>query len=476
MDGVKERPARSGMTFVLGIDLGLSGARAAVVNRRGGLLSSGRAPIPAAKGHRVSPGDWRAAIIAAVRQASGGLNHPAIDAIGIGALGPCPVLLDAAMQPLGDAPLFSMDSGAEAERQSMLAEHGLTPAQLGPDHVLPRLRHWQRREPELIARAAYVVDAAGYLAAWLTGRPVMDPATQHDHVVEGLAPVVALPEVCQATSFAGPLTNAAATKLGLAAGIPVTTGGYDSYVDLNGAGLRRAGQCGLLLGSTIVLGVVDHDAHDRTRLAADGLRVTPFIGEMSFAGGWTSSGGSAIDWARRLAADAAVAPLATPGAHGLLVLPYLAGERAPVWDPLARGAILGLTLDTTAGDLGCAIREAVALSTLDIADRLASVMGPCAGYRAAGGGLRDAAWAQDTSDALGVPLETVAHAGEAMGPAMLALTALGHDVAPVIAGIIRPDPRRHARYRELLAHYRSLYPMLKETLHALGRMAGKEAA
>jgi xylulokinase len=166
--------------------------------------------------------------------------------------------------------------------------------------------------------------------------------------------------------------------------------------------------------------------------------------------------------------------LSLPGSHGLLVLPYFAGERAPIWDPLARGAIIGPTLETTAGDLHQALREAVALSTLDIGDRLVSAIGPIERYRAAGGGFRNAAWAQDTADALGVPLDVVEHAGEAMGPAMLALAALGHEASPHVSRTIAPDPRRHARYRELLEPYRRLFPALRDTMHLLGRVLGKE--
>ncbi len=196
---------------------------------------------------------------------------------------------------------------------------------------------------------------------------------------------------------------------------------------------------------------------------------------MSFAGGWTSSSGSLLDWASLLTpSECSEFPLPLPGNHGLLALPYFAGERAPVWNPLARGAIIGTTLETTPADLHRALGEAVALSTLDIGERLATVLGPVERYRAAGGGVRNPVWAQDTADALGVPLDVVAHAGEAVGPAMLALTALGHEVMPAIEKTFAPDARRHARYRELLEHYRRLYPALKDTMHALGRMAGKE--
>lgn len=463
------------MTLVLGIDVGISAARVAVVDRRGGLVARGRSAFAAHKTGQATPRDWQTGVTNAVCEALRDGEPSTIDAIGIGALGPCPVLLDERLEPIGDAPLFSTDSSAEAERQAMLSRYGLTEHELGPDHVLPRLQLWQRSEPERIGRARFVVDAAGYLAAWLTGQPVMDPATRHDHAARGLPQPVALPVAKPALSFAGGLTDEVSEVWGLRSGTPVTTGGYDSYVDLFGAGVRRDGEVGLLLGSTMVLGRACATAPDAAAMAAHGLRVTPYIGDMSFAGGWTSSSGSLIDWAEQLhSGERADFALPLPGSHGLLALPYFAGERAPVWNPLARGAVIGTTLETTPAALHRALVEAVALSTLDIGDRLATAFGQMERYRVAGGGVRNSVWAQDTADALGVPLDVVAHAGEAMGPAMLALTALGHDVMPAIKKTIAPEARRHMRYRELLEHYRRLYPALKDTMHALGRLAGKE--
>jgi xylulokinase len=462
------------MTRVLGIDLGLSGARAAIVDRHGALIARGRAQLAEVGTHEVSARHWQRAVIEAVHEALQAIDDPSIAAIGIGALGPCPVLLDDSLAPLGTVPLFSTDSGAETERQAMLGRLGLPGHELGPDHVLPRLGLWQRTRPGEISRTRAVVDAAGFLVAWLTGRLVIDPATRHDYVAEGLPQPVPLPATRPSTEFAGELIASAARELRVATGTPVTVGGYDSYVDLFGAGVRGDGEAGLVLGSTTVLGAVRGRAPDTSGVAAHGLRVTPYIGETSFVGGWTSSSGSLIAWAERIWPSEGARPLSMPGSGGLLALPYFAGERAPVWDPLARGVIVGLTLETSATDLRRALAEAVALSILDIGDRLAAVNGPIGRLRATGGGLRNETWAQDTADAIGLPLDVVANAGEAVGPAMLALAALGHDMAPRLARTLMPDSRRHARYRELLTHYRRLFPALRETLHLLGRLAGKE--
>ena len=357
----------------LGLDLGLSGARAAVVNEAGELLGSGRAAGKPWQGApdiaERDPEEWYEEILAAGRMALGQAGDNAIAAIGIGALGPCPILLDAELKALAPAPLFSLDQRAEATRQQLIAAHGLSSEALGPDHALPKLFWWREHEPALIGRAKCVVDATGFLVARLTGRPAMDPITAEDYAAPGIASPVPLPPSARALSVAGSLLPGVAKRLGLPSGIPVAVGSYDSYVDIWGSGARKPGEGCIVLGSTLILGRLVAGP-----VEAPGLRCQPAIGEGRFLGGWTSAAGSLLDWSRELLGDGANDPASVaslmPGAGGLLVLPYFAGERAPVWDPAARGAILGATLATTREELARAMIDGVALSALDIAARL----------------------------------------------------------------------------------------------------------
>ena len=316
-------------------------------------------------------------------------------------------------------------------------------------------------------------DATGFLVAQLTGRAVMDHATTVDHCCAGLKQVVPLPEILKADAVAGGLTSAAARRLGLAAGTPVTVGTYDSFADLAGAGVLADGDRGLLLGSTVVIGRISKKPPTPAAAAKAGLRITPHAGEGSFVGGWTSTSGTALNWARVEFGQGTQHPQ-MPGASGLLALPYLAGERAPIWDIDARGALLGFTLETDKQHLATAMTEGVVLSILDIASRLDGLTSVASGYRVSGGGLRNKVWADAMADALGVPLEVMENAGEAIGPAALAFRALGVDRKARIAWVVKPDRKRHARYQELLRIYRTLYPALKTAMHDLGRLAKED--
>jgi xylulokinase len=301
----------------------------------------------------------------------------------------------------------------------------------------------------------------------------MDPVTRNDYQCPGLKTPIALPDIVAADAVAGRLTQTMASALGLPAGTPVTAGSYDSAVDIAGTGATRSGQAAILLGSTVVLGRIVPSSFKAAKAVSRGLRVTPHIGRGSMVGGWTSSSGSLLDWLASITGKKNL-HLATAREAGLLVLPYFAGERAPVWDPAARGLVLGTTLSTTQDDIWRATLDGIALSIMDIAQRLDAAIASKSHFRAAGGGLRNEAWAQATADALGTSLEAMADAGEAIGPARLALRAIGRVSEPRIARVFMPREKQRERYQKMLRIYRRLYPALRQSMHELGQMAEEE--
>ena len=148
----------------------------------------------------------------------------------------------------------------------------------------------------------------------------------------------------------------------------------------------------------------------------------------------------------RSAAPRANSARLQPGAGGLLALPYLAGERTPVNDPGATGAVVGLTYSTTPDELRRAFLDSVALSALDHADRLREHGIDPARWRVAGGATRNEALLRACCDALGRPLELMPGAGAALGPAALALRADGVRWQPAPERVVEPDAARSARF------------------------------
>ena len=91
-------------------------------------------------------------------------------------------------------------------------------------------------------------------------------------------------------------------------------------------------------------------------------------------------------------------------------------------------------------------------------------------WLAAGGGTRNAAWAHATADALGAPLHVVAHAGEAFGPAALALRSIGVEPSRPVERVVEPDRGRTGRFDALYRIYRDLHPLLAPAMRELGRL------
>lgn len=444
--------------------MGLSAVRASLVSGRGRLVGRGRKPLapllPGPGRAEQDPCAWLDAALGAGAEAVAEAGVASVDVVGIGALGPAPLLVDADLEPLTQALLFALDSRAEDERLALGVE--------SHDHALPKLRWWQAHEPALVKRAAYALDAAGYLVAALTGVPTMDTITAASYAAGDGGTPVPVPEPVDPLAVAGALGPEPASRLGLRAGTPVIAGTLDTYVDIAAAGVRGPGDACLLLGSTLVLcRAVDGP------VAADGLELSPYPGEGLLLGGWTAAGGSVLDWFRRELGDEGVEERAAalePGAGGLVALPYLAGERTPVRDPLARGLVVGLTLRTRREELYRALVDSLALAARDHLARFEAVGLAPPVWRAAGGGTRDPAWPQATADALGAPLELCAWAGEAIGPALLALRALGADVQRPVERVVRPDPARRERYERLYGIYRTLHPSLAPAMHALAEL------
>ena len=209
-------------------------------------------------------------------------------------------------------------------------------------------------------------------------------------------------------------------------------------------------------------------ATDASRQPPRGLWRYAVDRERLLLGGATSEGGNVYAWCRetlRLPDDAVLErhlDAMPPDVHGLTVLPFLAGERAPGWRGDRRGAVTGLSLDTQPIDIVRAALEAVALRLALVYRLLAPHAAREHVIVASGGAVtRSRAWMRILADALGHAV-TRSHEAEATsrGAALLALNALGAvpDLAAVrgpLGETFAPDPARHARYREALERQRA---------------------
>jgi xylulokinase len=461
---VAARPRPADRRVALGIDVGLSGTRAAIVAEDGSVLSRGAAARPdrtwaPSAQPRPAPA-WRQEAVEATRQAISGLVGVALSAIGVGGLGPSTVLVDAAFEVLAGPLLFT-----DSPRDEPVVPRADA---VSTDNALPRLVELHERHPELVESASYALDTTGCLVAWLTGRPVMDDLTAVDYRLAGVDSPVRLPEASRPDAVAGSLRPAAAAELGLAAGTPVAVGTYDSYVDMFAMGLTSPGHGALLLGSSLVAGALVAEASGVEEV---GLRSLPWpLAEGLLVGGWTSSAGAALDWSAGVFGPGGDGgPCPRPASGGLVFLPYLAGERTPVWDTAASGIFAGVTLETTRTQLARAVLDGVALSAKDILGRIEAVGAGPSRWRVGGGGTRHRDWLQATADATGERLEVLDTSG-GVGAAILGFRSIGVEVALGPTRAVEPDAEAQQRFDRLSAVYDTLYPALAEAMLSLQQL------
>jgi xylulokinase len=194
--------------------------------------------------------------------------------------------------------------------------------------------------------------------------------------------------------------------------------------------------------------------------------------------------GRALDWYRRdilgdtisldaLLAEAAATP---PGADGLVFLPYLAGERSPIWDPEARGVLAGLTLSHGRGHIARAMLEASALAIRHVAAPMLAAGVHVREMRVCGGPAQSEVWNQIKADVTGftaaVPavLETAV-----LGSAILGAHAIGAyphlpaaiDAMTRVDHRLEPDPANADVYDRLFEAYVALYPATAPVLRPL---------
>jgi xylulokinase len=185
--------------------------------------------------------------------------------------------------------------------------------------------------------------------------------------------------------------------------------------------------------------------------------------------------GGARQWAWNVLAgdptldlDAAAADV-QPGAGGLLFLPYLMGERSPWWNPLARGAFVGLAMPHGKAEMARSVLEGVALGLRQILDALREQTPDISALRLIGGGGQSRLWQQILADTLNLPIHLLELKGEATswGAAVAAGVGVGiYDWSiaaerSAVVAVVDPDPGRAALYEEILAIYTDLYVSLE---------------
>jgi xylulokinase len=440
-----------------------------------------------------------------------------VGGVAVSAIGSCLLPVDAEGNALRAGILYGIDTRASEEIAMLDAQFGeeamfaLAGMALTSQAIGPKILWIKRNEPEVYAAARWFYTASSYIVQKLTGEAVIDvhSASYYNPLfdlrglkwdprfAEPIVDLERLPRLLWPTEIAGSVTERAARETGLQVGTPVTAGTIDAAAEAISAGVSKPGDMMVMYGTTMFFIHLTSEPVPDPRMWATSY-VLP--GLYSIEGGMSTTG-ALTRWFRdtlggeEMAAEAAGGPNAyaalaagaaaiSPGADGLICLPYFAGERTPLNDPEARGVYAGLTLSHTKAHLYRASLEATAFGVRHNLETMDAMGAPPKRLVAVGGGAKNPLWLQIVSDVTGLPQDVPERTiGASYGDAFLAGLATG--LVPDLDALknewvtlaleLEPDARVKPIYDEYYTVYRELYEASKPQLHALARLGANRS-
>src|SRR4051812_7390672 len=498
------------MAYVIGIDSSTTATKAVVWDREGRAVAEGRAEfalaLPRPGWHEQDAEDWWRSCAAAVRQALGSVDGSDVEAICVTHQRETFACVDDHGTPVRPAIVW-MDVRATREVLDVGSEeiHRLTGKPPDTTPALYKLLWLREHEPETLRRTRRVVDVHAFLVhrltgMWRTTTACADPLglidmQRGDWSDELLARVGLSREHVPALSAPGEAVGGvppgAPERLGLPAGLPVVGGAGDGQAAGLGANATQPGEAYLNLGTAVVAGTVsERYAWHRAFRTLTGAVPGTYAMETLLQGGTYT-----VNWfLERIATldapglglglrdvdllETAAARLG-PGAEGLLLVPYWASAQTPYWDPAARGMLFGLAGHHGKEHIFRALMEGIAFEQRLALERMEQALGqPVEVLLTTGGGARSALWRQILAD---VTQKIIVACREAettsLGAGIHAAAAAGWhgsllEAAEAMTGTgarHSPNDETAARYDELFAIYREIYPRTAPLHRALQR-------
>lgn len=489
---------------LIGVDLGTTGTKAALIREDGTVLAEAHVPsrlIQPRPGHvEQDPEEMLQSAVDTIRQVMEAAGVEPAEVAGLALSGQMAgiLLIDDEWNPV--TPYDSwLDTRCDPYVAAMRPEAERIIAACGGPPTYshgPKLLWWKNEHPEVFRRAAKFVMPAAYVAGRLTGlkaeQAFIDWTYVHFSCLADLRearwsdelsqlfgiPSDKLPRIVRPWEVVGRLTGDGARATGLLEGTPVVAGAGDQAAAMLGAGIVRVGMVYDSGGTASVMAAcVSQFAPDRDSQTLLTARMVP--ADLWYAIGYINGGGLNLKWFRdhlnefrgtgdevdypALDARAAEVP---PGSEGLLFVPHLGGRVCPN-EPHISGAWIGLTWSHGWAHMYRAMLESVAYEYaiyLDIERRLAGDT-VFTEVRAVGGGSRSPLWNQIKADVLGIPYVQLNRPEVgALGTAILAGFGVGvfDDWEAAVNRFIwevrryEPDPEATRRYREYVAAYREL--------------------
>jgi len=496
-------------TLLLGVDVGTTGAKAALFTTHGELRAVGQSEYKTNHPHtswaEQDPEDWWKAVCQSIRQALDQVDGSSDRVAGIAVSSQAPTLLplDKSGRPLRPA-LIWMDRRAEKEAIQLKESIGgtkveqITGNRADPFYVAAKLLWFKTHEEDLHRKADLFVQANGFINYKLTGLHGLDHVHasllqlrhwQSDQWSSELCDLCGVspeqfPPIYPGHHVLGEITSTAAELTGLSAGTPVMAGTVDGAAAAVEAGVVEPGQAAEMTGTSTVLLLPNNQ-----RLSMPIFIAMPHaLPGLDLLLGAMATSGASLRWFRDQLGELEVetaartegnsydiltqlAATSPPGSEKVLFLPYMMGERSPLWDSHARGVFFGLSLSTSKAALVRAILEGNAFALRHNVESAQQAGVTIKEIRSVGGGTQSPLWNQIKADVLGIPvLLPRTSVGAPFGNAILAGMGLGiyQDIRIALEEMVtihnryEPNPDNEELYQQLYQIFRNLYHHLKE--------------
>lgn len=489
------------MGKVLVLNMGMKSIRSIIFDSAGHKLASRSLPLKTAindKQVEQDPLEWWEKALQVMGESLAEARCHQIEAITVTSSASCLVCLDKAGKPLGSALMVS-DKRAEAEADYLAAlpefaevKHR-TGLAMSASLMLPKILWLQKNEPERFARTACFLSPNDYLIYNLCGEPVTDElnaAKFHYDLTTGTYPAKLLqaanihggvfPRVAEIGSRAGKIRRAVAEKLGISSDTAVIVTTYDAICSFLGSGVSSEGDASDVSGTVTVFRCLSYHQHIQSQAERLRVYVSPYsVENAQIVGGSNNLGGGLIEWAKQCYYQNESYPYevmekeageSSVGARGLIFLPYLLGERAPIWNDEARGVFFGLERMHTRKDMARAVFESTGFIDMDMLAAVEEAGIKVTSVRLSGGLARLNLVSQIKADILGRDVLVLSEfETTSTGAAMLAFIGLGEfaDLKEAaehfvrVRMIIKPDMEKHQHYQEIYGLYHSTYEILK---------------
>jgi len=481
--------------YLLGIDIGTSACKIAVFDCDFVLKEIVTKPYdvyyPKPGWAEQNPNEWYKSVCDGIKELKTPLDK--IEGIGIDGQGWSCIPVENDGEVKQNTPIwFDTRSTAEcAEIENAVKGSNILVNGVNPSYTTPKVLWFKKNKADTYDRTKYFMQSNSFVAYKLTGKFSQDKSQGYAHYFYDLKnccydsdlaremgiDIDKFPKIYDCHDVVGTITETASRETGLKAGTPVVAGGLDAACGTLGVGVFQSGQTqeqgGQAGGMSICLD--EPLFHEKLIL---GNHVLP---DLWLLQGGTVGGGASMEWFKKqfggaFAKDKVFASIDSqaettpPGSDGLVFLPYLAGERSPVWNPNAKGVYFGITFDKSRGYFARATMEGVAFSlkhNLQVAEEVGANV---ATLRTSGGSSNSKLWTQIKADVTGKDVEILSSdAAATLGAVLLAGMGIGlvTDIADTIQKIVKvkdvrkPNSNNFEVYEKQYKTYIELYRKLE---------------